>query len=177
MNAHIKKLISEDSDFEEPQTLQDFGPFISNAKDLAAYLTELGFIQSYYPGENIIYLEYKYRFKIEPKHAKHPSLSGYMSKTYTKSLIVIIKELSSNKTKIHVMMPIPCPNRNPEDTIGYSCFYKQIPNTQLLNFAYLTESALTYLDQAQKHIDSGKGPLALVYDIRDVFKPLEDEIK
>jgi hypothetical protein len=182
MNPTIKKLICEDSDFAEPQTLQNFWPFIANAKDLANYLVELGFINisssAYYPSQNSIYLKYKYSFKIEPKHTKHPRLRGYIIRTYTESLFVFIKELSSNVTRIHVMMPIPYPSRNPEDTIDYSCFYKTINNTQLQNFAYLMENVLTYIDHAQKYIDSGKGLWALAYDIQDVLKPLNDaEIK
>jgi hypothetical protein len=44
MNSAVKKLICENSDFEEPQTLQDFRPIISNAKDLVSYLLNRGFI-------------------------------------------------------------------------------------------------------------------------------------
>ena len=179
MNSTIKKLIYEDSDFAEPQTLQDYGPVISSAKDLAFYLLYRGFrkyyfIKNYYNLLSIC-VKYSTEIKIEQKHTEYPDLKGYEIGIYTENLRVSIRELSNNETEIHILVSIHLPHRRRNNPAIYSCFYKQIPNTKLQDFAYMMEEALTHFEDAQKYIDSGKGLLALVYDIRDVFKPLEGD--
>jgi hypothetical protein len=176
-NSWAKKLISEDSDFEEPQTLQDFGPFISNAKDLAFYLMNRGFVpcnsikDEFKPFD--ISVKYSTKIKIEQKHTEYPSLKHYEIGIYKEDLDVLIKELPNNQTRLAVNVSIHLPSEDRNHPVIFFCFYKIINNTKLQNFTHLMEEALTHFEDAQKYIDSGKELLALVYDIQDVFKPLK----
>ena len=171
-NSWAKKLISEDSDFEEPQTLQDFGPFISSAKDLADYLLERGFIQYYFTKDHYnrldICVKYSTEIKIEQKRARYPHLIVYKTGIYKEVLNVYIGELSNNQTRICVAISI-----NPPYYTG-TYLDIRIHNTHLQNIVFYIEGALSHLKNAQKYIDSGKELWAMLNDIRGIFKPLND---
>jgi hypothetical protein len=120
-------------------------------------------------------MKYSTEIKIEQKHTEYPSLKGYKIGIYKEYLGVYIAELSNNKTRICVTLYIrpPYVSRN-NPGIYYTCFEKQIPNTHLQKFAHMMEKVLTYIENAQKYIDSGKGFWATLNDIRNIFKPLKD---